>query len=179
MKKESIARHLQTHLPQGDTLYALTEENAAHAAQVYASNTAYFLLTQGKAADGQSVLEDMQVSVPEGARRSFLGIDRQGAALAVLDVLEGHPSAEVCWIGLLLVHARAHRKGVGRQLVSALMDAAKEGGYRALRLGVIAGNDAAVAFWQSFGFAQIATRQVEHAPGQAAWCVKVMELPLA
>lgn len=52
-----------------------------------------------------------------------------------------------------MVHPKAHRKGIGKQLCEHSLAFAKETGYHAIQFNyVISTNTAAVALWQKFGF---------------------------
>ncbi|GAB2598685.1 hypothetical protein Aab01nite_74800 [Paractinoplanes abujensis] len=83
--------------------------------------------------------------------------------------IDGHP-----WIGLLLVDGRLGRRGHGRAIVAAIEDRYRSAGAPALRLGVLVGNEPALAFWRALGYEQIDLRP-DLAKGRPT---RIMEKPL-
>jgi L-amino acid N-acyltransferase len=55
------------------------------------------------------------------------------------------------------VHPDAHRRGVGRALVSAILDRARNLGYHTVVAGITAGNEASERLHQRFGFEKVGT----------------------
>ena len=82
--------------------------------------------------------------VPETVIRGF------ACAAAVADEVELQAIA-------VAKEARGHR--IGTSLLEALLDWAKEAGYRSLHLEVRAGNVPALALYRRFGFAQVGCRR--------------------
>jgi ribosomal-protein-alanine N-acetyltransferase len=64
--------------------------------------------------------------------------------------------AEILSLG---VGATSQRAGVGKRLVQGLIDAAQRKGVRRIFLDVAAGNAAAIALYQTMGFAQMGRRK--------------------
>ena len=60
--------------------------------------------------------------------------------------------AEDCWLEDLYVAPEARREGVGRTLVEAVVDRARERGCRRVELDVNSENPAAMALYRSLGF---------------------------
>ena len=61
-------------------------------------------------------------------------------------------SAEDCWLEDLYVTDEARRRGVGRALIEAALEAARERGCRRIELDVDEVNEAALALYRSCGF---------------------------
>ena len=61
-------------------------------------------------------------------------------------------SAEDCWLEDLFVRESTRRTGLGRALVNASFDRARERGCKRIELDTNAGNDAAIALYESSGF---------------------------
>lgn len=67
------------------------------------------------------------------------------------------------WIGLLLVHGRFHRQGLGRRLVGLVEERYRAAGREGLRLAVLENNPSALAFWTALGWHEIDRRKdLEH-----------------
>jgi GNAT superfamily N-acetyltransferase len=62
-------------------------------------------------------------------------------------------AAEDCWLEDLYVEAAARGTGIGRALTEVALDRARERGCRRVELDVNTGNPAAVALYESLGFA--------------------------
>jgi ribosomal protein S18 acetylase RimI-like enzyme len=60
--------------------------------------------------------------------------------------------AEDCWLEDLYVAPEARREGLGRTLVEAVIDRARERGCRRVELDVSSENPAAMALYRSLGF---------------------------
>lgn len=56
------------------------------------------------------------------------------------------------WIGLLMVDAREHRSGYGRQLAGLVEERFRAAGREAVRLAVLENNTRALRFWTALGY---------------------------
>jgi ribosomal-protein-alanine N-acetyltransferase len=65
-------------------------------------------------------------------------------------------------------------RGVGRQLMAALVDLARDLGARSVLLEVRVGNDPAIALYERFGFVRIGRRRGYYQPENAdAWTMRL------
>ncbi|MFV0129203.1 GNAT family N-acetyltransferase [Streptomyces sp. HMX112] len=62
------------------------------------------------------------------------------------------------WFGLLMVHARDHRVGFGRELAEIVEQRFRQAGREGVRLAVPDDNTRAVAFWTALGYEEIDRR---------------------
>jgi putative acetyltransferase len=84
-------------------------------------------------------------------------------------------SREICEMKRLYVRPQFRARRFGQQLISAVIDAAREIGYTRMRLDTVAGTmDKAIALYRSYGFKEIASYRVNPMEG-----VLYMELDLA
>ena len=83
-----------------------------------------------------------------------VGLWSDGDLVAFADVLRGYPSADVAYVGLLIVRGDRHGRGFGRLLHDRVMDRLlAHGGMRRMRLGIIATNaSVAQPFWSTLGY---------------------------
>ena len=79
----------------------------------------------------------------------------------LLATYEGHPagciayqrlSSEICEMKRMFVHPNFRKKGISKQLVSKLLDEARQTGYQFMRLDSHPSMQVAQAIYQSFGF---------------------------
>lgn len=104
--------------------------------------------------DAVAVLERVPPTVDRSAKIT-LGLWRADYLVAVADLVVGHPSPEVAFVGLLQVHPEHRGQGAGRALHHAILERVRtRPGITRLRLAVVATNaDAADPFWWAVGYA--------------------------
>jgi len=96
------------------------------------------------------------------ASRRYLVAELDGRVVGYAGGMLSGPEADVQTIG---VAADAQGKGLGRRLLRARIDLAREGGASALLLEVRADNEPAQALYRSEGFARISVRRRYYQPG--------------
>jgi ribosomal protein S18 acetylase RimI-like enzyme len=153
-----MLNEMKTRLPAYE-VRRIARETFPQVWDVYASNEEFFLLTEGRAAAVERSIGDTD-ALPPGynpSQKLYVGcFDRaNGKPVAVMDLLRGYPNEGCVWIGLLLVHTGYKRRGVGSVLTDAVCGVVKAKGCTSAQLGVVAGNDAALAFWTRCGFAEL------------------------
>jgi GNAT superfamily N-acetyltransferase len=95
----------------------------------------------------------------------------------LVGVLSDLPAPGVWHIGLLLLADAWHGRGAARAVFEALQAWSIDHGARWLRLGVVAGNARAEAFWQRCGFDEVRVRRDVDTGGRLN-TVRVMVKPL-
>ncbi|WP_324718216.1 GNAT family N-acetyltransferase [Carboxydochorda subterranea] len=128
--------------------------------QVFASNPFYVSLTEGPDGyDLPKLQRDWEVAATTPGRHMW-AICRKpdGAAVGMVDFLDENPSDHVPWIGLLIIRGDLQGQGYGTEALQALLDHfRRDRGWTTVRIGVIASNTAALAWWQRRGFQPIGT----------------------
>ena len=96
----------------------------------------------------------------------FVAEDRAGTLVGRLSVgRDPHPaSTHVADVGLM-VAIGARRQGVGRALLEAAVDWAREAGVRKLELHVFPWNEAAISLYEAFGFEREGYRKSHYRRG--------------
>ncbi len=158
-KVNNMLNEIQAFLPDYK-VKRVTPEALVQVADAYTTNESFFMLTQGRPATREDIANDLAALPPgfDASQKYYLGVFEEAnpdSAVAVLDLLRGFPDESSAWIGLLLVHGGCKRRGIGSALTDAVWRAAKAVGVTSLRLGVVAGNDTALAFWKSRGFNEL------------------------
>lgn len=130
----------------------LTEADIPAILKLYETNPYYFEQCPPPPTEA-SVLNDM-TRLPPGKRREdkhFVGYFDGDRLIAVLDLVEGYPSDEKAFIGLFMLDKAYQGKGLGSQLIVELLESLMRQ-FKTLRLGYVATNSPAKAFWEKQGF---------------------------
>lgn len=114
----------------------------------------YSALVEGQPPDEEAALDVMSDVAPGKslADKRLLGLWQGDALVGVLDVMRGYPEPEMWFIGLFLVAPAQRGHGLGAGVIRAFEDWAAGQGVRAVGLGVVEPNVAAMRFWERMGF---------------------------
>lgn len=106
--------------------------------------------------DVENILRSLPQGVDADSRHLVGTFSANGVLVGLLQCVSGWPTATSYYVGLLQVRPSHRKRGVARALLNHAEDAARTSGHGELRLGVIARNTAALAFWkrQRFDFAE-------------------------
>lgn len=131
-------------------------DHRADALAIFHSNDDYFLLSGGKKATVDSLAEICTSPPPQTTlkQKKVLLVYEEGMPLALLDLIQGYPSRDCAYIGLLIVHGDRQNKGWGLHILQELEQRCAAEGYVRLRLGVLSNNPGALAFWTKMGFTE-------------------------
>jgi GNAT superfamily N-acetyltransferase len=139
------------------TLRPLTGEPAEMAAlqAVFEATPRYFEAVCGTP-PGPAEAQSTFIALPPGGRyedKYVWGLYAGGTMIGVADVIRGWNAPEKAIIGLLLVAEPWQRRGVGRAFSELIEEAIRAWPEIAtLRIGVVASNGAALAFWQRLDY---------------------------
>jgi ribosomal protein S18 acetylase RimI-like enzyme len=114
----------------------------------------YYQLVDGKNPTNEEVKE-LFCDVPSGYSISNLnlqGIFEDNKLLGAIWIVKEYPTTDNAYIGLLLIAARARKRGIGNLLVNHAIDFSRERKYQAVMLSVVKDNFNAISFWQRLGF---------------------------
>jgi ribosomal protein S18 acetylase RimI-like enzyme len=111
-------------------------------------------------------------------REELLGHDRcvlvdVDDARTLRGVVTGQVVAEVADVHRIIVAEGAQRQGIGKALLSAVLEWAGRSGATRVLLEVAAGNEAAIALYHSFGFHTLSFRADYYGPGSDACVLEV------
>ncbi|HKV29181.1 MAG TPA: GNAT family N-acetyltransferase [Candidatus Acidoferrales bacterium] len=96
------------------------------------------------------------------AGRLFLALDNnRPAGCGALRRIDNH----ACEMKRLYVRPEYRGKGVGRELIDALMASARESGYGSMRLDTLPSMTKAIALYRRLGFREIAPYRANPVPG--------------
>jgi GNAT superfamily N-acetyltransferase len=119
----------------------------------------YFMSVEGKLPDEESIQEWFsEDELPLGCtseHQFVFSIMLNDELIGVVHILAACRDPEQATIGLLLLSELHQGQGLGRAVFDLLEQRMKEWGMTSCRIGVVANNISALAFWRSVGFVQI------------------------
>lgn len=131
----------------------LTEEDTAQILTLCRSNPLYYRHC-GTEPNEADIRQDMTLLPPGAAPEDkyFLGYFCGDRLAAVLDLIDGYPSAETAYIGLFMVDGRLSGQGIGSRLVGELLEELRAAGFSRVRLAYQKANPQSTHFWTKNGF---------------------------
>lgn len=139
------------------------EKDFAELLSVYNSNPDYMEYAYGqREVTIQTVEMDHQENL--GFADSFCFCLREATDGSIVGIAQfilcnprdGHP-----WLGLIMLHSRAKKKGYAKEFLEQLIRWYQENGYSSLHLGVLAKNGHVVPFYEKCGFHVYEERETE------------------
>jgi ribosomal protein S18 acetylase RimI-like enzyme len=123
--------------------------------QLCVACSGFYELVEGQPANEATAAEILGPLEPRYAHgtKYVWGVEVAGSLIAVTELLQGHPSVQDWYIGLILVVPEQRRKGVGTELCLAIGEWIRAHGARVVRLVVHKQNLPARNFWERQGFA--------------------------
>lgn len=118
----------------------------------------FFILSNGMPSvegDARSLLSDHPPGISPGQKGVIGFFDSVNNLAAALDFMIGYPNENVWFIGLLLIHPDLRGRGWGKHIVSNFEAWSRANQGKALMIGVLECNTAAMRFWQANGFREI------------------------
>lgn len=101
----------------------------------------------------ESLANDL-VECPPGKEFSdkyFLGFWDKERIVAILDLIDGYPTAEIAYIGLFIVYSRLAGQGLGSKIIAELLSQLATH-FKKVRLGYVESNSQSSHFWSKVGF---------------------------
>ncbi|HTA21027.1 MAG TPA: GNAT family N-acetyltransferase [Polyangia bacterium] len=140
--------------PLGARFLRLTNADLPRLLQLCRSCSDFYALIEGQPPSDETAAELLGPLEDKYARgtRHVWGVEKDGALIAVAELLEGYPSSHDWYIGLLLIAPEHRRQGLGTQLCAGLVRWMGERSASVVRLVVHQQNAGARAFWDRQGF---------------------------
>ncbi|MGZ5444569.1 MAG: GNAT family N-acetyltransferase [Thermoanaerobaculia bacterium] len=132
----------------------LQQTDLPRLSRLCADCTAFFELIEGQSGGEATAADILGPLAPEHARgtKHVFGLQRDDELIGVAELLDGYPSAQEWFIGLLLLHPEHRRGGLGARVCAALLDWIRVRGGVAVRLVVQHQSPLARVFWERQGF---------------------------
>lgn len=130
----------------------LTEADLEQVLALYQTNPLYFEHFP-PLPSLESLANDL-VDCPPGKSLSdkyFLGFWEHNRLVAILDLIDGYPTAEIAYIGLFMVDANLSGQGLGSRIMAELLTQLATR-FKKVRLGYVESNPQSSHFWSKVGF---------------------------
>ncbi|MCB2859738.1 GNAT family N-acetyltransferase [Streptococcus suis] len=101
----------------------------------------------------ESLANDL-VDCPPGKElpdKYFLGFWDKEQLVAILDLIDGYPTAEIAYIGLFMVDAHFSGQGLGTKIIAEFLSQLASR-FKKVRLGYVESNPQSSHFWSKVGF---------------------------
>lgn len=157
MSRRKKFLHTIQHLIPEYSIEQITTKNYMKFLEVFYTNEEYYNLTEGRNATESDCIETIDYCPMDFNRKNVfcIGFSVRNVAVGVVSYLEGYPEKNILWIGLLLINETFKRKGIGSEIINAMILAAKITSFDTIRLSVQGNNISGVKFWGNQGFVVI------------------------
>jgi ribosomal protein S18 acetylase RimI-like enzyme len=120
---------------------------------------------------------------PNGSKEFFrlqsVRLKETGELVGFLDLYHGYPTADIFWVGLLIIAPKFQKAGYGKELVCGLKETLRKlGGFRVMQLGVALKNWPAIRFWTRVGFDRIVAIKGDEVHSETAFAFMTLECSL-
>ncbi len=159
----------------------ITDAHVEALQRFFETNSEYNIAVNGEPPGPSEAYEEIHGELPTGwsfAKKWLIGyLDKNGAMVAVANVVSDLLAPTVWHIGLFIVATERHGDGSSQKLYRGIETWAGASGASWLRLGVVEGNVRAERFWERQGFDQVRLRK-DVKMGRLKNTVRVMIKPL-
>lgn len=102
----------------------------------------------------ESIISDMEALPPHCTKEQkyYIGFFAEEKLIAIMDLIDGYPRADIAYIGLFMVNKDAQGKGVGSEIIHESLEYLKHRNFSAVQLAYAKGNPQSEAFWKKNGF---------------------------
>ena len=148
-----MTRIIPDKLSHSFRVVRMEPDSAGELTELYSSNSYYFEYFSIEPTE-ERLREDMTI-LPDDCgseQKFFLAYYDGDRPVAILDLIEGYPSADVCYIGLFMVSAELTGRGLGARVITELCEALKSMGFCWVRLAYGKYYERAARFWTKNGF---------------------------
>ncbi|MFF4499550.1 GNAT family N-acetyltransferase [Streptomyces sp. NPDC001401] len=138
----------------GTTVREMRPEDEPGVAALFASCEDYFVAATGNPALPGDV-QSLYYALPEGAdfdQKRLLVMCRGASVVGLVDVVDRHPDAESCSVGVFLVAPEARREGIGTNVAGRLIEEVAGRGMRKVAATCPGNWEPGLGFLRSLGF---------------------------
>lgn len=107
------------------------------------------------------MLNDLHMTPPgkDESSKFYVGFYDGGTLVAIMDLIEGYPDDEGCYIGFFMMNIDRQGRGTGSAIVGEVCEYLRGAGFGTVRLAIDRDNPQSNHFWKKNGFRVV--REVE------------------
>ena len=156
--------------------YDVRRLNDAHVEEIFAlckGNTQYYRYCEAQPTREQ-VLNDLHITPPgiDFSAKYYIGFYQDHELIAVMDLIDGYPDPDICFIGFFMMNKAYQGKQIGSGIIRETSEYLRSLGYQSVRLAIDKENPQSNHFWKKNGFLVI--KEVD----RNGWTVLVAEKKL-
>jgi len=156
--------------------YDVHRLNDTHVEDIFAlcrENTQFYKYCEAQLTREQ-ILQDLHITPPgtDLSSKYYIGFYQNDELIAVMDLIDGYPDPDICFIGFFMMNKAYQGKQIGSGIIREAAEYLQSLGYRAIRLGIDKENPQSTHFWKKNGFLVI--QEVD----RDGWAVLVAEKKL-
>ena len=108
----------------------------------------------GKANSRELIRQDLAITPPgiPMEQKNYLGFFAGEDLVAVMDLIDGYPEPDHCFIGFFMMDAWQQGKGIGSRILTDALGYLSQLGFRKCQLGIDKTNPQSNHFWRKNGF---------------------------
>lgn len=132
----------------------ITHENLQDAFEIMCANTYYFSKIQRHPVSMSECEKNLYALPPHTvlSQKHYIGLYTEGKCVALIAYIESYPYSSCVYLGLLMLHPRYHKLGIGKELVDAFIKSAEINGFSEIKLACYQENLIGYNFWRKMGF---------------------------
>lgn len=135
----------------------ISEEHIDDVMALMKSNEYFYSVTQKHDVCREDCIADL-TAVPPGidlSKKTYVALYKDETCIAVLDFIEGFPRENIGYLGLFMLHKEVQGKGIGKVILSKLVEVSMEKGFEIIELACYETNQKGLAFWSRMGFCEV------------------------
>lgn len=119
-------------------------------------NTVFYQYCQAEPSK-ERILNDLHATPPgvEPSDKYYVGFFQHQKLIALMDLIDGYPEPDMCFIGFFMMNAALQGKQIGSGIIRDVCAYLKQAGKKAIRLAIAEDNPQANHFWTKNGFLAI------------------------
>jgi len=121
--------------------------------EICKQNTVFYEYTEARPTK-ENILDDMKATPPgiDMQDKYYFGFFDGRELVAVMDLIDGYPKAEIAYIGFFMMHPKYQGKKIGTAIIDEAVKYLSDIGKTAVRLAIDKGNPQSTHFWKKNGF---------------------------
>lgn len=129
--------------------------------EICKQNTLFYEYTEARPTR-EDILNDMKATPPglDLTAKYYFGFFNDRELIAVMDLIDGYPKAEIAYIGFFMMNKHYQGKRLGTAVINEAAAYLRSIGKTAIRLAIDKGNPQSTHFWKKNGFEVITEADV-------------------